>query len=276
MQTLEKDEVFHPAEAAWVFPPCQPGPRQPVGTGALRPEKEGKPEGTLRGLGTGGARGKRQRGHAQNLNSAEGVGVGGLRARARRLLAGNRFLGGAHRERGGRGGRVRREGGAARGCGFTEKCPSVVRAEGAGQHPGSRSPRPSSYPAGSDWFAHLSLPTSPSGLIPEKSESERDATAAASPRPQALRTPRPPAPPMPPPRSCQCPRPSPVPRLSVPSATLHPRLPPCPASSPSSGASRLARPLPSTASLRVSALSFRSPSPRPPSPGPLLRILTLP
>lgn len=192
MQTLEKDEVFHPAEAAWVFPPCQPGPGQPVGTGALRPEKEGKPEGTLRGLGTGGVRGKRQkRGHAQNLNSAGGVGVGGLRARARRLPAGNRFLGRAHRERGGRGGRARREGGAARGCGFTEKCPSVVRVEGAGQHPGSRSPRPSSYPAGSDRFAHLSFPTSPSGLIPEKSESERDATAAAPPRPQALRTPRP-------------------------------------------------------------------------------------
>ena len=41
MQTLEKDEVFHPAEAAWVFPPCQPGPGQPVDTEALRPEKEG-------------------------------------------------------------------------------------------------------------------------------------------------------------------------------------------------------------------------------------------
>lgn len=134
-------------------------------------------------------RGKRQRGHAQNLNSAGRVGVGGLRARVRRLPAGNRFLGGAHRERGGRGRASQEKGWGHTGYGFTEKCPSVVMEEGAGQHPGSRSPRPSSYPAGSDWFAHLSLPTSPSGFIPEKSESERDATTAVPPgrKPSGLR-----------------------------------------------------------------------------------------
>ena len=54
MQTLEKDEVFHPAEAAWVFSPCQPGPGQPVGTEALRPEKEGTLKGSWGGGGGGG------------------------------------------------------------------------------------------------------------------------------------------------------------------------------------------------------------------------------
>lgn len=54
------------------------------------------------------------------------------------------------------------------GCGFTGKFPGMVTVEGAGQHPSSLGPRPSSYPAGSNWFAHLSLPASPSGLNPEK------------------------------------------------------------------------------------------------------------
>lgn len=132
----------------------------------------------------------------------------------------------------------------------SQKNARVVRVEGAGQHASSRSPRPSSYPAGSDWFAHLSLPTSPSGQIPEKSESERDATTAAPPLLQALRTRRPPhrrplpgpagvpapprrpAPPSPL-RSCTpgCPRP-PRPRRPVGHpGWLGPSLPPHPSGS---------------------------------------------
>lgn len=65
------------------------------------------------------------------------VGVGGLRARARRLPAGNQFLGRAHREReGGEGGQARREGGAARGLAVHRKMPgSVVRVEVQGSTP---------------------------------------------------------------------------------------------------------------------------------------------
>lgn len=79
-----------------------------------------------------------------------------------------------HAERGGDGGRVGRAGGARGGenCSppgrFTEQFPSVVRLEGARQHPSGPSPRPSGCPAGSDWFAHLSLPVSPPGRIPER------------------------------------------------------------------------------------------------------------
>lgn len=161
---------------------------------------------------------------APNLNSAGGVGVGGLGPElAASLRVTDSWEEPTGRGEGG-GERVRREGGAARGCGVTEKCPSVVRVEGAGQHPSSRSPRPSSYPAGSDWFAHLCLPTSPSGLIPEKSESGRDATTAAPPRPQALRTPRPPhRRPLPGPAGVPAP-----PRRPAPPSPLRSGTPGCP------------------------------------------------
>lgn len=63
----------------------------------------------------GAGEGKRKGGHARDLNSAGGEGVGELRARTWCLPLANLFLRGANRERGGKGRQVGGEGGAAWG-----------------------------------------------------------------------------------------------------------------------------------------------------------------